>query len=58
MFTCSDIEGGQAECSQALLAGRVQYQERLSSQGHLRPVRKAVSLSSLSNVKPSFLCYG
>lgn len=47
VFMCSDIEGGQAECTQALFPGRVQYQERLSSQGHLCPVRIPVSSSAL-----------
>lgn len=42
MFKSKDSEGGEAKRAQAVLAGRLQCEERLSSQSHLRPVRISI----------------
>lgn len=42
VFKSEDVEGGEAERPQALFPGRVQHEERLSGQGHLRSVRMKI----------------
>lgn len=45
-FKSEDVEGGEAERAEALFPGRVQHEERLPGQGHLRPVRMWISWSN------------
>lgn len=42
VFESEDVEGGEAERAQALSPDRVQHEERLPGQGHLRGVRTRI----------------